>query len=37
MEALQDEDEWVREAAAKALGAIGDPQATPALMEALQD
>ncbi|MFZ8842411.1 HEAT repeat domain-containing protein, partial [Thermoflexus sp.] len=39
LEALQDKDEeWeVRYAAALALGQIGDPQATPALIQALRD
>jgi hypothetical protein len=37
IQALQDEEGLVREAAAEALGAIGDPQATPALIQALQD
>ncbi|WP_448601007.1 NACHT domain-containing protein, partial [Thermoflexus hugenholtzii] len=35
--ALQDQDEWVRRAAAEALGNIGDPHALPALLQALQD
>jgi HEAT repeat protein len=37
MQALQDEDRWVRKAACWALGAIGDPQAIPHLAQALQD
>jgi hypothetical protein len=35
--ALQDEKEWVRRAACRALGEIGDPQAIPHLIQALQD
>ena len=37
IQALQDQEWWVREAAAEALGVIGDPQAVPALLEVLQD
>jgi HEAT repeat protein len=37
IEALKDDDEDVRRAAAGALGEIGDPQAVPALIEALKD
>ena len=36
-QALQDEDEWVRRAACKALGEIGDAQAVPHLVQVLQD
>ncbi|SNB60284.1 HEAT repeat-containing protein, partial [Thermoflexus hugenholtzii JAD2] len=35
-QALQDKDGMVRRAAAWALGKIGDPQALPALTQALQ-
>jgi HEAT repeat protein len=37
VQALKDEDRWVRAAACEALGAIGDPQAIPHLAQALQD
>jgi HEAT repeat protein len=37
LEALKDENGYVRRAAAEALGEIGDPQAVPALLEALKD
>jgi HEAT repeat protein len=35
--ALKDENEYVREAAAEALGKIGDPRAVEPLIDALQD
>jgi hypothetical protein len=37
IQALRDEKWEVRQAAAEALGQIGDPQATPALIQALRD
>ena len=37
IQALGDSDEYIRRAAAEALGKLGDPQAVPALIEALGD